>query len=516
VKESVVLVASWEGVLLDGGHGGRVRLGPQIAHGGFGAVHRGRVEPNGPAVAVKLLVGASDDLRADAFRAEIALLAALRHPHVASIVASGVAPGDPPRPWFAMEWCEGRTLQQELAARRGRRHTRAEAWALLGPIVDAVAHAHAAGCVHRDLKPANVMLVSDAAFPGGVRPMLIDWGIGKRVAPGATAGTGETATMGHLRAYTEAYAAPEQIAGTRTGPWTDVHALALLLTELLVGERPFGSESGVFAVLDPTRPTPKTFGVDAGPWEPVLARAMSFHAAERPASAGELAAALRAADPSLVAPPPVASPAGAAPRVPRAVLYGAAAVGALALGVGGVLAFSGDPPKRSRHEASRESDPAPSPTGTSSAAPHVAAHASSVRPSAAPPPAASSLRRPLSNLEDLSDQMITRRLAILGFTPIGNMEVQRWPPDGPTTITSIARSYSNATADGLQVVRKSYSKQEDLEVMWQSCIEHPDAYTCAAKGHMLLLVMTQKRDHKREARAAILVGITDARTNPIP
>src|SRR5262249_37989626 len=65
---------------------------------------------------------------------------------------------------------------------------------------------------------------------------LLDFGIAKQL-DGLETRKDHTRTG--LRMLTPAYAAPEQIRGGRIGTYTDVHALGVLLYELLVGRLPF-------------------------------------------------------------------------------------------------------------------------------------------------------------------------------------------------------------------------------------------------------------------------------------
>ena len=283
----------------------KYRIDARVAEGGFGVVYAGTHIGLGHPIAIKVLKippGATIAERGDLagrFLEEARLVAKLRHPAVVGIMDAGVAPaGDRPEglPWIAMEWLDGETLAADLARRRERGEpgrTRAEALALLRPVVEAVAEAHAAGIVHRDLNPNNIMLV-----PGRPAPTarVLDFGIAKVMSPDAHAPSSATTTGSATRAFSLAYAAPEQLSGARTGPWTDVHALGLLVTELLCGRPalPFEVDAHYRATFDPARPTPGTLGVDAGDWEPLLRRAMALDVRDRFASAGELLAALDA------------------------------------------------------------------------------------------------------------------------------------------------------------------------------------------------------------------------------
>src|SRR4029079_14931683 len=94
---------------------------------------------------------------------------------------------------------------------------------------------------------------------------------------------GFTQTRGAFNAFSLMYAAPEQIGGSRTGPWTDVHALALIIGEFLTDQPAYeGKERTEIcaAALSMRRPTPGRRNVNAGPWEPVLATAPLLRAAD--------------------------------------------------------------------------------------------------------------------------------------------------------------------------------------------------------------------------------------------
>lgn len=95
------------------------------------------------------------------------------------------------------------------------------------------------------------------------------------------------------------------MVGLRSGPWTDVHAL--MLVELLAGRPAYDPGQERFAIISPTRPTPKTLGLDVGPWEAVLADALALQPSDRIPHAAALLSALdrglEAADAALGAPP---------------------------------------------------------------------------------------------------------------------------------------------------------------------------------------------------------------------
>jgi hypothetical protein len=97
-----------------------------------------------------------------------------------------------------------------------------------------------------------------------------------------------------------------------------VHALALLFVELVTGAPPYGARDNPrIAVVDAVRPTPRAAGVDVGPLEPVLAKALALRPADRYAHAGELLAAAREAMRRPHAAPVLAPKATRAPTAPE-------------------------------------------------------------------------------------------------------------------------------------------------------------------------------------------------------
>jgi serine/threonine protein kinase len=153
-----------------------------------------------------------------------------------------------------------------------------------------LAVAHRAGLAHRDLKPDNLVHTGDARDP----LRLVDFDTARLGEPGDEAAEGVTSTR-RPHAVSPRYAAPEQLAQGRTGPWTDVHALGLILTELLTGRTAYRAADGpglLPEVFAETRPTPGRVGVAVGPWEAELARALHRRAPARHPDVGALLDAL--------------------------------------------------------------------------------------------------------------------------------------------------------------------------------------------------------------------------------
>jgi len=279
----------------------RIRIDRFVAEGGFGRVYKGHHRTLDRDVAIKVLkipAEYGDGARAmfcERFAQEARIIARLDHPAVVRVLDFGIAeaPGQDPAPYMILDWLDGITLKELIGARRkeGRLFDRDETLQLLTPVLEALSLAHAQGIVHRDITPGNLMLVET---PTGPALRLLDFGIAKVMAdPHAEGREGpedNTHTHTALLAFSPRWASPEQAGRGRTGPWTDVHGIALLCTAMLTGEHPYrGTRETLFqAIFSETRPTPAAFGVDAGAWEPVLARAVSLRPELRQPDAGTL------------------------------------------------------------------------------------------------------------------------------------------------------------------------------------------------------------------------------------
>src|SRR5262249_2847169 len=142
------------------------------------------------------------------------------------LLDGGTAPDG--RPYFVMEYVEGRTLLEWCKA--GKMSVR-ERLQIFLDVCAAVESAHRQGVIHRDLKPTNILVTRE----GNVK--LLDFGIAKLIAPddqgAATEQTGSAFSL-----MTPDYASPEQLRGKAVTPASDVYALGVVLYELLAGRRP--------------------------------------------------------------------------------------------------------------------------------------------------------------------------------------------------------------------------------------------------------------------------------------
>lgn len=201
------------------------RLLRMLGHGGMGCVYEARREDDsGQRAAIKRLQPHwAGTVHARRFLEERGILAWLSHPGIPALIDHGI--DAQARPWFALEYVDGGDLLHHADTQRLDLRQRVE---LLRQVCAAVQHAHAHLVVHRDLKPANLLV------DGEGHARVLDFGVAKRLDVDA----GTTRTGSHA-GFTPEYAAPEQVLGQPVSVATDVHALGVVLYELLCGERPW-------------------------------------------------------------------------------------------------------------------------------------------------------------------------------------------------------------------------------------------------------------------------------------
>ena len=158
------------------------------------------------------------------FGREIAVVAALSHPHIVALYASGEAGG---LLYYVMPLVEGESLRDRL--RRERQLPLDEALRLTRDVASALQYAHEHGLVHRDVKPENMLIT------GGSVASLGDFGLARMLEDD----DGRPLTLSGVAVGTAAYMSPEQASGDVVDARTDQYALACVLYEMLAGVPPF-------------------------------------------------------------------------------------------------------------------------------------------------------------------------------------------------------------------------------------------------------------------------------------
>ena len=200
-----------------------------LGRGGMGVVYKARHRGLNRVVALKMLIagayaGASERAR---FQREAEAIASLRHANIVAVHDVGEHEG---RPYFTMEFLEGGSLAQALAATP---QPALQSAALLITLAEAVQAAHHAGIVHRDLKPSNILLTAERVTK------VADFGLARHFEGD------HGLKLSGARVGTPSYMAPEQVRANERaiGPAADVYALGALLYEMLTGRPPFRGES---------------------------------------------------------------------------------------------------------------------------------------------------------------------------------------------------------------------------------------------------------------------------------
>jgi serine/threonine protein kinase/Flp pilus assembly protein TadD len=207
-----------------------------IGEGGMGIVFLAeQQQPLRRRVALKVLKPGMDTRQVIArFEAERQALALMDHPHIARVLDAGET--DSGRPYFVMELVRGAPVTDYCDQNRLTPRERLE---LFVSVCQAVQHAHHKGIIHRDLKPSNVLVTQHDGAPV---VKVIDFGIAKatgRQLTGTPLFTGFAQMIG-----TPLYMSPEQagLSGLDVDTRSDLHALGVVLYELLTGTTPFDRE----------------------------------------------------------------------------------------------------------------------------------------------------------------------------------------------------------------------------------------------------------------------------------
>jgi len=267
----------------------RFRIEQEIGRGGMAVVYRAHDQHLDRFVAIKVLSpDLSHSMGIERFQREIALMAKLVHPGIVALFDSGEAGG---RLYYVMPFVAGENLRARLV--RERRMPAGEAAVFGADVAEALAYAHGAGIVHRDVKPENIFTV-------GGRAVLADFGIAHIVGERTNEDAGLTWAGTVLG--TAAYMSPEQaMAEPGIDGRSDLYSLGCVLYELLTGEPPFtaSTPSGVLAkhISEPPRPPREQLPGLSPPLNDIVLALLAKDPADRPATAADVARALRAAAP---------------------------------------------------------------------------------------------------------------------------------------------------------------------------------------------------------------------------
>ncbi len=168
------------------------------------------------------------------FQNEAKILSQLNHPNIAQVFDFGLSEKN--IPFIAIEFIEGRTLEQTLAENGA--FDLATVYDIVLQLCAALSHAHKAGIIHRDVKPGNIML-QDNGKPA--RAVLLDFGIAKLIANNDTdSDTDQQITSTGYVIGSPFYMSPEQTLNQKSITHrADQYSLGCVVFAMLTGRPPF-------------------------------------------------------------------------------------------------------------------------------------------------------------------------------------------------------------------------------------------------------------------------------------
>ncbi|HET9724155.1 MAG TPA: protein kinase [Actinomycetota bacterium] len=262
-----------------------------LGRGAMGVVYLARQRAPDRHVALKLInpALADDDAFRRRFLRESTAAAAIDHPHILPVYATGEIDG---LLYIAMRFVEGDDLRAILRASDGVEPDRAVA--IAAQLAGALDAAHARGLVHRDVKPGNVLVAHEATADDTDHCYLTDFGVSTWMTSSAGTLTSTGQMIGSVN-----YAAPEQIEGRRVDGRADQYSLGCVVYECLTGRAPFSGRTAAGTLHahlheEPLAPT-SLRPVLSPAVDSVVGRALSKRAEDRYDSCRGFALDLRAA-----------------------------------------------------------------------------------------------------------------------------------------------------------------------------------------------------------------------------
>ncbi|HEX5016406.1 MAG TPA: Stk1 family PASTA domain-containing Ser/Thr kinase, partial [Actinomycetes bacterium] len=263
---------------------GRYRVDERVARGGMATVYRATDTRLDRTIALKVMHRsfAEDPDFVARFTREARAAARLANPHIVRVFDQG---HDGDIVYLAMEYVPSRTLRDVLA-QRGRLPVD-EALAIIDPVLQALAAAHAESVVHRDVKPENVLIGTNGHV------YVTDFGLAR-----ATNSTSTQHVTSGLLLGTVAYLSPEQVKPGVSDERSDVYAAGIVLYEMLTGSPPFtGTEaiSVAYRHVNEDVPPPSQSGPEIGvELDDAVVAATSRDPNRRPSDAAALLQLVRA------------------------------------------------------------------------------------------------------------------------------------------------------------------------------------------------------------------------------
>ena len=262
---------------------GRYEIVGELGKGAMGVVYCARDPLLDRTVAIKTVnMELAQDEMAEyeaRFYQEAKAAGGLNHPNIVIIYDIGKAEKIA---YMAMELLQGKELKTLLAS--GKALPVPFAVDVAAQMAEGLAYAHEHGIVHRDIKPANIMIVR------GELVKITDFGI-------ARMRTANVQTQVGIVLGSPRYMSPEQVAGKRAEPRSDLFSVGVILYEMVTGKPPFNGEdvtSVMFQILNFVPPPPSSVNPEVPEMlDFIVAKAIAKAPADRYGSTREMATDLR-------------------------------------------------------------------------------------------------------------------------------------------------------------------------------------------------------------------------------
>jgi len=274
-------VSDLTGELIDS----RYQLTALLATGGMATIYSAIDTRLDRKVAVKIMHPhlAQDEDFVGRFIREAKAAASLSHPNIVAVQDQGWNQSGVPAVFIVMELVEGHTLRDYIYERG--KLTVDDSLSIIDPVLSALAAAHSIGIIHRDIKPENILISKEG------RVKIADFGLARGNMLGTTMTAESSVILGSV-----SYLSPEQVQRGVADSRSDVYAAAIVLFEMITGEKPFAGDSPIqIAYMHVNEKIPtlssKVKGVHPA-LDALVARATSTNPDDRPRDAGEFLAEL--------------------------------------------------------------------------------------------------------------------------------------------------------------------------------------------------------------------------------
>jgi serine/threonine protein kinase len=209
----------------------------QIGQGASGIVYQAIHIATGRWAAIKILrFSLLNNLEmVQRFKKEAALTSQLSSPHIVTVKEFGLVHDG--RPYMVMDYINGcclSTIIQQAPVPPKR------ALSIFMQVSTGLAAAHEKGIIHRDIKSSNIMVLNE---PGAIdMTKIVDFGIAKEYNENGNNSPGGLTLNGNA-VGSPSHMSPEQCAGSKLDPRTDIYSLGCVMYETLTGRQVFQGQT---------------------------------------------------------------------------------------------------------------------------------------------------------------------------------------------------------------------------------------------------------------------------------